>query len=80
MVEIVEQVQATPIVETLKVRKPRKVRTPLVRKSGNKLVLVAKKSPVLKIIEQAVEAVVPTPKKDMMTASLYSNQGFQLMR
>jgi hypothetical protein len=59
-------------------------KSPLVRKSRNGgLVLVkapAKKTAVAKVIEQAVEAVVPTPKKDMMNAALTTNQGFQLMR
>jgi hypothetical protein len=39
-----------------------------------------KKTPVAKIIEQAVSAKVPTPKKDMMKAALTTNKGFQLMR
>ena len=38
------------------------------------------KVPVAKIIAQAVEAKVPAPKKDMMTATLTRNAGFQLMR
>jgi hypothetical protein len=83
MAEIAEQVQAAPIVETPTVRKLRKVATPLVRKSGNKLVLVNKaKSPVAKIIEQAVQATVPTAKVTDVSnlGNLYSNRGFSLMR
>ncbi len=59
-------------------------KSPLVRKVRNGgLVLVkapAKKTPVAKVIEQAVEAVVPTPNKDMMKAALTTNQGFRLLR
>jgi hypothetical protein len=56
-------------------------RTPLVRKVRNGgLVRVAQPAPVAKIIEQAVEAVVPTPKKDMMSAALTTNKGFSILR
>jgi hypothetical protein len=61
-----------------------KVEAPVTfRKKGNKLVKVAiktrKPSKIAKIIEQAVSATVPTPKRDMMTAQ-FGNQGFRLMR
>ncbi len=35
---------------------------------------------VAKVIKQAVEAMVPTPKRDMMTAALTTNQGYRLLR
>jgi hypothetical protein len=38
------------------------------------------KSPVTKIIETAITAQVPTPNKDMMSAALTTNRGFQMMR
>lgn len=74
MAEIAEQVVAVAP----------KVETPFTfRKKGNKLVKVAiktrKPSKVARIIEQAVSATVPTPKRDMMTAQ-FGSQGFSLMR
>ena len=70
------------VVEAPVAIKPAKIkRTPLVRKVRNGgLVKVAQPTPIAKVIEQAVEAVVPTPKKDMMSAALTTNKGFQLMR
>lgn len=63
------------------VKKVRKPRNGLIRKVRNGgLVKVAQPAPVAKIIEQAIEAVVPTPKKDMMDAALTTNKGFQMMR
>jgi hypothetical protein len=70
-----------PVVVEAPVKKTRKPRNGLVRKvRGGGLVRVAQPAPVAKIIEQAVEAVVPTPKKDMMSAALTTNKGFQLLR
>jgi hypothetical protein len=73
-------VEAPVVVETPVAPKVRKPRNGLVRKSGNKLVLVAPKtSKVARVIDQSVQATLPTPKRDMMTAQ-FGNQGFQLMR
>lgn len=70
-----------PVVAEAPVKKTRKPRNGLVRKVRNSgLVRVAQPAPVAKIIEQAVEAKVPAPKKDMMSAALTTNQGFRLMR
>ena len=75
----VKAVEAAAPVKVAPVKKIK--RTPLVRKVRNGgLVRVAQPAPVAKIIERAVEAVVPTPKKDMMSAALTTNKGFQLMR
>ena len=72
-----------PVKVEAPVKKTRKPRNGLVRKVRNGgLVLVqapAKKTPVAKAIETAVEAVVPAPKKDMMKAALTTNKGFSIM-
>jgi hypothetical protein len=70
MAEIAEQVQAAPVA-VVKIRKARKVATPKVRKVPTS---------IAKVIEQSVQAVLPTPNKDMMKAALTTNRGFQLMR
>ncbi|HEX3643196.1 MAG TPA: hypothetical protein VHV10_18060, partial [Ktedonobacteraceae bacterium] len=80
----VEPVVEAPVaVEAPKVAKARKPRNGLVRKVRNGgLVLVAQPAPVTKVIEQSVQATLPTPKvTDISTKGyLYSNQGFRLMR
>jgi len=71
----------TPVVETPAPAKVRKPRNGLVRKVRNGgLVRVEQPAPIAKVIEQAVEAKVPAPKKDMMSAALTTNQGFRLLR
>jgi len=63
------------------VKAPKVKRTPLVRKvRGGGLVRVEQAPKVATIIEQAVEAKVPAPKRDMMKAQLTRNAGFSLMR
>jgi len=79
--KIYPQVETPVVVEAPKVAKTRKPRNGLVRKVRNGgLVKVEQPAPVAAIIEQAITAEVPAPKKDMMSAALTTNQGFRLMR
>lgn len=67
------KVEAPKEAPVKKVRKPRNGLVHKVRNGG--LVKVAPK-----VAKTAVQAVVPAPKKDMMSASLYSNKGFSVLR
>jgi len=69
-----------PVKAEAPVQKTRKPRNGLVRKvRGGGLVKVAQPAPVAKVIETAVQAVVPA-KPDMMKAALTTNKGFSILR
>lgn len=75
------KIEAPVVEEAPAAKKVRKPRNGLVRKVRNGgLVKVAQPSQVAKVIEQAIEAKVPAPKRDMMSAALTTNRGFSLMR
>jgi hypothetical protein len=76
-------VEVAPVaVEAPKVAKARKPRNGLVRKVRNGgLVLVAQPAPVAKIIEQSVQATLPTPKTtDISKKGNFGTKAFSLLR